>query len=33
VVFRHVGALPQTPGGKVDYRALATIMDSHGRLG
>jgi acyl-CoA synthetase (AMP-forming)/AMP-acid ligase II len=33
VVFRHVGSLPRTPGGKVDYQALATVMDSHGRPG
>ena len=32
VVFRPVDQLPRTPGGKVDYRALATITDSHGRL-
>ena len=32
VVFRHVDQLPRTPGGKVDYRALATVIDSHGRL-
>jgi acyl-CoA synthetase (AMP-forming)/AMP-acid ligase II len=31
VVFRHVDHLPRTPGGKVDYRALATVIDSHGR--
>jgi acyl-CoA synthetase (AMP-forming)/AMP-acid ligase II len=31
VVFRHVDRLPQTPGGKVDYQRLATVMDSHGR--
>ncbi|HEY6791716.1 MAG TPA: AMP-binding protein [Trebonia sp.] len=31
VVFRHVGRLPRTPGGKVNYQALATVMDSHGR--
>ena len=31
VVFRHVDRLPRTPGGKVDYRTLATIIDSHGR--
>jgi hypothetical protein len=30
VVFRHVGRLPSTPGGKVDYQTLATVMDSHG---
>jgi acyl-coenzyme A synthetase/AMP-(fatty) acid ligase len=30
VVFRHVGRLPRTPGGKVDYQTLATVMDSHG---
>ena len=33
VVFRHVGRLPRTPGGKVDYQALATVMDSRGRPG
>ena len=33
VVFRHVDRLPQTPGGKVDYQTLATVMDSHGRPG
>lgn len=32
VVFRHVDHLPRTPGGKVDYRALATVIDSRGRL-
>jgi acyl-CoA synthetase (AMP-forming)/AMP-acid ligase II len=32
VVFRHVGCLPRTPGGKVDYRTLATVIDSHGRI-
>ena len=32
VVFRPVGHLPRTPGGKVDYRALGTVMDSRGRL-
>jgi acyl-CoA synthetase (AMP-forming)/AMP-acid ligase II len=31
VVFRHVDHLPRTPGGKVDYRALATVVDSHER--
>jgi acyl-CoA synthetase (AMP-forming)/AMP-acid ligase II len=31
VVFRQVDRLPQTPGGKVDYQRLATVMDSHGR--
>jgi acyl-CoA synthetase (AMP-forming)/AMP-acid ligase II len=30
VVFRHVDRLPRTPGGKVDYQTLATVMDSHG---
>jgi acyl-CoA synthetase (AMP-forming)/AMP-acid ligase II len=30
VVFRYVGRLPRTPGGKVDYQTLATVMDSHG---
>jgi acyl-CoA synthetase (AMP-forming)/AMP-acid ligase II len=30
VVFRHVECLPRTPGGKVDYRTLATLIDSHG---
>jgi acyl-CoA synthetase (AMP-forming)/AMP-acid ligase II len=30
VVFRHVDRLPQTPGGKVDYQALATVMGSTG---
>jgi acyl-CoA synthetase (AMP-forming)/AMP-acid ligase II len=30
VVFRHVGSLPRTPGGKVDYRTLATVIDSDG---
>jgi acyl-CoA synthetase (AMP-forming)/AMP-acid ligase II len=30
VVFRHVGRLPRTPGGKIDYQTLATVMDSHG---
>ncbi len=33
VVFRHVGHLPRTPGGKVDYQALATVVDSNGRPG
>jgi acyl-CoA synthetase (AMP-forming)/AMP-acid ligase II len=33
VVFRHVDRLPRTPGGKVDYQALATVIDSHGRPG
>ncbi len=33
VVFLHVDHLPRTPGGKVDYRRLATVMDSHGRSG
>ena len=33
VVFLHVDRLPQTPGGKVDYQSLATVMDSHGRPG
>jgi len=33
VVLRHVDRLPRTPGGKVDYQALATVMDSHGRPG
>jgi AMP-binding enzyme len=28
VVFRHVGCLPRTPGGKVDYQSLATVTDS-----
>jgi acyl-CoA synthetase (AMP-forming)/AMP-acid ligase II len=28
VIFRHVGSLPRTPGGKVDYQALAKVMDS-----
>jgi acyl-CoA synthetase (AMP-forming)/AMP-acid ligase II len=32
VVFRHVDSLPRTPGGKVDYQTLATVMDSHGGL-
>jgi len=32
VVFRHVDHLPRTPGGKVDYRALATVIDSYERL-
>ncbi|MBV9448705.1 MAG: AMP-binding protein [Streptosporangiaceae bacterium] len=30
VVFRHVGHLPRTPGGKVDYRRLAAIINSPG---
>jgi len=30
VVFRHVSGLPRTPGGKVDYQKLATVVDSHG---
>ena len=33
VIFRHVDRLPQTPGGKVNYQALATVMDSLGRPG
>ncbi|HET9143122.1 AMP-binding protein [Actinophytocola sp.] len=31
VVFRSVDRLPQTPGGKVDYRTLATVMETRGR--
>jgi len=30
VVFRPVARLPRTPGGKVDYQSLATVMDSRG---
>jgi non-ribosomal peptide synthetase component F len=30
VIFRHVGRLPRTSGGKVDYQTLATIIDSIG---
>ena len=30
---RPVDHLPRTPGGKVDYRALATLMDSQERVG
>jgi acyl-CoA synthetase (AMP-forming)/AMP-acid ligase II len=33
VVFRPVGQLPLTPGGKVDYRKLAMVTDSRGRPG
>lgn len=33
VVFRHVDRLPRTPGGKIDYRTLATVIDSRGRPG
>jgi acyl-CoA synthetase (AMP-forming)/AMP-acid ligase II len=33
VVFRHVGRLPRTPGGKVDYRALAAVTDRQERTG
>jgi acyl-CoA synthetase (AMP-forming)/AMP-acid ligase II len=33
VVFRPVSCLPRTPGGKVDYGTLATVIDSHGRPG
>ncbi len=33
VVFRQLDHLPRTPGGKVDYRTLATVLDSLGRLG
>jgi acyl-CoA synthetase (AMP-forming)/AMP-acid ligase II len=33
VVFRQLDRLPRTPGGKVDYRTLATVLDSLGRLG
>ena len=32
VIFRHVGRLPRTPGGKVDYQSLAAVTDSHGGL-
>jgi acyl-CoA synthetase (AMP-forming)/AMP-acid ligase II len=32
VVFRQVDRLPRTSGGKLDYRTLATVIDSHGRL-
>ena len=31
VVFRPVSCLPRTPGGKVDYGTLATVIDSHER--
>jgi hypothetical protein len=31
VVFLHLDGLPLTPGGKVDYQTLSTVMDSHGR--
>ncbi|HEU5333991.1 MAG TPA: AMP-binding protein [Actinocrinis sp.] len=30
IVLRHVGSLPRTPGGKVDYKTLTTTIDSHG---
>jgi acyl-CoA synthetase (AMP-forming)/AMP-acid ligase II len=30
VVFQPVGRLPRTPGGKVDYQALATVINSNG---
>ena len=33
VVVRHVGRLPRTPGGKVDYQALAAVAESRGRPG
>lgn len=33
VVFQHVDHLPQTRGGKVDYRTLAIVVDSHRRPG
>jgi len=33
VVFRHVGRLPRTAGGKVDYQALAAITDPRGGAG
>ena len=33
VVFRAVDHLPRTPGGKVDYRTLATIMDAQEGVG
>jgi hypothetical protein len=33
VVFRPVGRLPLTPGGKVDYQKLATVTDSRGGPG
>jgi acyl-CoA synthetase (AMP-forming)/AMP-acid ligase II len=33
VVFSPVGALPRTPGGKVDYQALAAVTGPGGRPG
>jgi acyl-CoA synthetase (AMP-forming)/AMP-acid ligase II len=33
VVFRPVDCLPRTPGGKVDYRALAAVADPDGGPG
>jgi len=33
VVFIPVGHLPRTPGGKIDYPALATVVDSRERPG
>jgi hypothetical protein len=30
VVIRRVGELPRTPGGKVDYQALAAVADTGG---
>jgi hypothetical protein len=33
VVFHPVDHLPLTPGGKVDYRKLAVVTRTHGRLG
>jgi len=32
VVFRHIDRLPRTPGGKIDYRTLATVIGSRGGL-
>jgi acyl-CoA synthetase (AMP-forming)/AMP-acid ligase II len=31
VVFRPVDRLPRTPGGKIDYRTLATVIDAQER--
>jgi acyl-CoA synthetase (AMP-forming)/AMP-acid ligase II len=33
VVVRQLDDLPRTPGGKVDYRTLATVLDPDRRLG
>jgi acyl-coenzyme A synthetase/AMP-(fatty) acid ligase len=33
LVFRHVDHLPQTPGGKIDYRTLATVVATGQEVG